>query len=136
MTISLYELRQSRLKKLSEKLAIENEIKAITKQILSHPELQIDLPRLANRGGSGIQEGLTVTYSESLSWDQRLLDEARKKIPPEAWPFTTTYKLGKRDFKTYCMEHAQDFAPLIQLAAITKVSPNPRLTEKESGGAS
>jgi hypothetical protein len=111
MTIPLYELRQSRLKKLSEKIAIENEIKTITKQILDHPELQIDLPRLANRGGSGIQEGLTVTYAESLSWDQVLLDDAR-------------------------MEHAQDFAPLIQLAAITKVSPNPRLTEKESGGAS
>tara|TARA_R100001244_G_scaffold4049_1_gene5273 strand:+ start:720 stop:1130 length:411 start_codon:yes stop_codon:yes gene_type:complete len=136
MTISLYELRQSRLKKLSEKLAIEKEIKTITKQILDHPELQIDLPRLANRGGSGIQEGLTVTYAESLSWDQVLLNDARKKIPPEAWPFTTVYKLGKRDFKTYCMEHAQDFAPLIQLAAITKISPHPRLAEKDSGGAS
>ena len=123
-------LRSRRNKLLALKTKIDRQIKTITNDILSHPELGIDVQTLSNKGGSATSGGINVAYSRSIEWDQEYLGSIKDTIPASAWPFKTKEVLGLKDFQNYCME-SPDLGKILQKGAITKISKSPRIVEKE-----
>ena len=127
---TLQTLRSERQKLLTTKSEIDGQIKAITREILRHPDLGIDLETLQNKGGSSNHNGLHVSFTRSLSWDQDYLATIKGQIAPNEWPFKTKEVLGLQGFKNFAME-SPGLAEIIQKGAITKVTKTPSLVEKE-----
>ena len=128
-------LRSKRRELLTLKADIDRQIKQINAAILSHPELGIDVEALINKGGSSTNNGIGVSYTRSLVWDQEYLRDIKDKIPANAWPFDTKESLGLRDFQNYCLDYPQH-AEVLQKGAMTKVSKTPRIVEKEGSNES
>jgi len=122
-------LRSRRNKLLALKTKIDRQIKTITNDILSHPELGIDVQTLSNKGGSATSGGINVAYSRSIEWDQEYLKDIKDKVPANAWPFDTKETLGLQAFQNYCMDYPQ-YAELFQKGAVTKISKSPRIVER------
>ena len=127
---TLQTLRSKRQKLLTTKSEIDGQIKAITREILRHPDLGIDLESIQNKGGSSNHDGLHISFTRSLSWDQEYLATIKGHIAKNDWPFKTKETLGLRDFQNFAME-SPGLAEIIQKGAITKVTKTPRLVEKE-----
>ena len=123
-------LRSERQKLLALKSEIDRQIKETTREILRHPDLGIDLETLQNKGGSSNHNGLHISLTRSLSWDQDYLATIKGQIAPNEWPFKTKEVLGLREFQNFAME-APALAEVIQIRAITKVTKTPSLVEKE-----
>jgi len=123
-------LRSKRRELLALKADLDRQIKANTNDILSHPDLGIDVETLANRGGSSTQNGFNISFSKSIDWDQEYLGSIKDTIPASAWPFKTKEVLGLKDFKSYCMDYP-DLGKILHKGAITKISKSPRIVEKE-----
>ena len=123
-------LRSKRRELLALKADLDRQIKANTNDILSHPDLGIDVETLANRGGSSTQNGFNISFSRTIDWDQEYLGAIKDSIPASAWPFKTKEVLGLKDFQNYCME-SPDLGKILQKGAITKISKSPRIVEKE-----
>ena len=127
---NLETLRSERQKLLTLKSETEQQIKWVNKEILQHPDLGIDIETLQNKGGSSNHNGLHISFSRSISWDQDYLASIKGQIPSNDWPFETKEVLGLRGFQNFAME-APALAEVIQKGAITKVTKTPRLVEKE-----
>ena len=123
-------LRSKRRELLALKADLDRQIKANTNDILSHPDLGIDVESLSNKGGSSTQNGFNISFSKSIDWDQEYLGSIKDSIPASAWPFKTKEVLGLKDFQNYCME-SPDLGKILQKGAITKISKSPRIVEKE-----
>ena len=123
-------LRSERQKLLALKSEIDRQIKETTREILRHPDLGIDLETIQNKGGSSNHNGLYISFTRSLSWDQDYLATIKGQIAPNEWPFKTKEVLGLQGFKNFAME-SPGLAEIIQKGAITKVTKTPRLVEKE-----
>lgn len=123
-------LRSKRRELLALKADLDRQIKANTNDILSHPDLGIDVETLANKGGSSTQNGFNISFSKSIDWDQEYLGSIKDTIPASAWPFKTKEVLGLKDFKSYCMDYP-DHGKILHKGAITKISKSPRIVEKE-----
>jgi len=123
-------LRSKRRELLALKADLDRQIKANTNDILSHPDLGIDVETLANRGGSSTQNGFNISFSRTIDWDQEYLGSIKDKIPASAWPFKTKEVLGLKDFQSYCMDYP-DHGKILHKGAITKISKSPRIVEKE-----
>jgi len=127
---NLETLRSERQKLLTLKSETEQQIKWVNKEILQHPDLGIDIETLQNKGGSSNHNGLHISFTRSLSWDQDYLATIKGQIAPNEWPFKTKEVLGLREFQNFAMESPQ-LAEIVQKGAITKVTKTPRIVEKE-----
>ena len=128
-------LRSKRKELLALKADVDRQIKTITHEILSHPDLGIDVETLANKGGSSNNNGLGISYTRTVEWDQEYLASIKGKVPANAWPFKSKETLGLTAFKDYCVDYPQH-AELLQKGAITKISKSPRIVEKEGSNES
>ena len=80
-------LRSKRKELLALKADVDRQIKTITHEIISHPDLGIDVETLANKGGSSTNNGFGISYTRTVEWDQEYLASIKGKIPANAWPF-------------------------------------------------